>query len=1101
MRIFCTYILLLFFHFTGFAQQFFPVKIDDKWGLINAEGELVVASKYDAIGEFKYFGYAVMQREGGVGLLGKNAQEIISPDFDDIKVLSQDLVAVMKNKEWSVVNLEGLTVLPAGYERVRVSDERFLAYMRAGKWGVVDIRGREICAPQFDEIGLFDEDYWLIRKDEKYGLLRVDGRSILLPEHDEIRVLTPELFFFRNGRKWGFQDKNGQVAAKFDYYQEVSSHFIRLKNGTNNWLYSLRAHSIISRGNYDAFFPFSEQYVLARKRQLLALLDWNGQEVLSPFYNEIQTFGKTGFRVNVNGKWGVTAVADKNIVPFNYEYIAPVKDKICLVKKAGKLGLLNIYGKEIVPPIYTKIELEERRARAYQGEELTLLNFTDNGELSDESTFANHFTITITSKQAITQVAWTGETDYVLSDFEWFYSPTLDKWGLRRLSDGGIQIEPTFDNVQVERDLGLTVVGVEKLNNLDFDRTTYRFEQVYGLVNNKVGLLVKDLDLYDIRLSDFDKNLPTARCIFSNGKHGLLNRIGKVVSKDYAYIGTFKNGKARMSLKGRLSGDMDANRRSLGTLQTYLNQHKAPVKMTDFTSHDREFQTNADLVCQDCLWGYIDTLGQIVIQPQYDFARDLVNNVGLVECKGKWGMISADAKELLPCRYDDLQFLPNTDNSILRVYQSQEKYGLIDTLGHLRVRLEYDEIGSFQEGRLAVKRAGLWGFTDKNGLEVIPCRFREVRDFSAGLASVKLGNKWGFINKNGDFEIECNYTRAGSFNNGLAPVYTTGGYAYINQKNEIIIPAEYSNAQDFDRGVARITKDYKQGLIDTLGNFILRPKYLDISNFNEHGLAIVRYGNDRVRSGVIDLRGKIRTEGFLNIMPFYEGMAAVRYKDGYGFIDISGNLVIDAEYSKVGRFSEGRAMVQKKGQCGFIDTKGDLVVPCQYSKCLDFNDGRAVIYKGYRRGGLIDRMGKVLIEPSVNRLYDFNNGRGLVRGKDRNFIYITEQNRFYDGTYEDARKFEHGVAVVKIDGKWGIINQKGIEVIPPKYDKIEQFEEGYARVRIKGFSGLTNLSGELIVQPDYEYITYAGDGIFRVEQGDKVGYFDMRGEWVWDLKK
>ena len=56
----------------------------------------------------------------------------------------------------------------------------------------------------------------------------------------------------------------------------------------------------------------------------------------------------------------------------------------------------------------------------------------------------------------------------VLSDFEWFYSPRVDKWGLRRLSDGGIQIEPTFDNIQVERELGLTVVGIEKLNKLDW---------------------------------------------------------------------------------------------------------------------------------------------------------------------------------------------------------------------------------------------------------------------------------------------------------------------------------------------------------------------------------------------------------------------------------------------------------------------------------------------------------------------------------------------------------------------------------------------------------------------------------------------------------
>lgn len=65
---------------------------------------------------------------------------------------------------------------------------------------------------------------------------------------------------------------------------------------------------------------------------------------------------------------------------------------------------------------------------------------------------------------------------------------------------------------------------------------------------------------------------------------------------------------------------------------------------------------------------------------------------------------------------------------------------------------------------------------------------------------------------------------------------------------------------------------------------------------------------------------------------------------------------------------------------------------------------------------------------------------------------------------------------MQINGKWGIINQKGIEVIPPKYDRIESFENGFAKVRIEGFNGLSNLKGEVIAEPDYEFIRYAGQG-------------------------
>ncbi len=1091
---------LLFCAFSLQAQQYFPVKINRQWGLIDAAGNLSVPPRYDAIGEFKNFGYAVMQRDNGVGLLNGRAEEVIAPTFDDIKVLSPSLIAVMKNKAWSVVNLFGQTILPAGYERVRVVRDDFLTYARNGKWGIIDVRGKEIAPPLYDEVFIYEDNYWLTRSGETYGLLRLDGQEILAPDYDEIKVHNANLFFFRQGKKWNLRGHNRQPVAKFDYYNPVSENFIYLKNGGSHRLYSLHTGTVISRGEYDAFLPFSKNQVIARKGKLLALLDKTGQQILAPYYNEIQTFGKSAFRVNIDGRWGVAATGDENLVPFDYDYIAPLKNNSAVVKQGGKLGLLNAAGEEVVAPAYTKILLEDDgRAKAYRGEQMTLLSFDENGNLADADNFAGHFTITVRNQEPVFRSFNDGETAYVLADFEWFYDPGSDKWGLRKLSDGSIQIEPTFDNIQVEKELGLTIVGVEKLTRLDFDRTTYRYEEVYGLVNNKVGLLVKDMNMYDLRIADFLDGLPAARCIFADGRHGLINRIGKVIVKDYSYIGDFTEGQARMAIKGKLSGDLSPGGRGLGSLRGYLDGQRAPVEMFDFTMHDREFNADAELTCADCKWGYLDTLGNVTVPPNYDFAEDFVNGVGLVDCNGKRGMIDPTDRRLLPCAYDDLHFLENTDERILRVYQSSEKYGLIDTFGQLKVRLDYDDIGQFREGRLAVRRNGLWGFTDKDGTEVVNCRFREVDDFSEGLASVKSGNKRGFIDKNGVFVIEPQYTRAGSFQNGLAPVYTEGGFGYINAQNELKIAADFAGASDFDRGVARVTIDYKQGLIDTLGNFILRPRFLEISTFDANGLAVVRYGNDKVRSGIIDLAGNVRSDGFLSVSPFHEGRAAVRFKSGYGFINTSGDVVIKPEYSKVGDFHDGRAMVQSGGQCGYIDAAGTLVVPCIYSKCLDFNDGRAVVYQGYRRGGLIDRSGKVLIEPSVNRLYDFNDGRGLVRGKDRSFIYITEQARLYDGSYEDARKFEHGLAFVKIDGRWGVINQKGIEVIPPKYDKIEPYAEGYARVRIKGFSGLTNLDGELIVPPTYEYIAYAGGGLFRVEQGDKVGYFDMRGEWVWEL--
>ena len=61
------------------AQKYFPIKLNKKWGLMDKEGKIIQQPVYDAIGEFKQFGYAVMQRNGKVGMLGGEGQEVIQP--------------------------------------------------------------------------------------------------------------------------------------------------------------------------------------------------------------------------------------------------------------------------------------------------------------------------------------------------------------------------------------------------------------------------------------------------------------------------------------------------------------------------------------------------------------------------------------------------------------------------------------------------------------------------------------------------------------------------------------------------------------------------------------------------------------------------------------------------------------------------------------------------------------------------------------------------------------------------------------------------------------------------------------------------------------
>ena len=1100
-----TLILLFLLTVQTLAAQLFPIRVDNRWGLIDADGSVVVSPSYNAIGEFKEFGFAVMQRGDGVGLLDATGREALPPRYEDVKVLSADLISVMQDRSWRVINLQQQTIVPPGYERLELLDEALLAHRREGRWGVLSATGEVVAPPQYDAVALFGDRYLRVTTDKKQGLLDRQGNRLLLPRARRLRPPVDGLIFFQENELWGAIDSTGApvLPVRYEQYQRLSRNYYELHRGTNRELFVTATGHLI-RESYDGFFPLNEQFVVVQRGNSVGLIRSDGDVILPGGYAEIRLFGENTFRVRMANRWGLVDADNAPLLPMEYSYVAPLQGEVAVLRRGRHSGLLNRSGALILPAEFSEIEREDRRISAYRGEALSVYELQDDGSISEGQSFKKHLSIRVGGTGRV--LSWrsnqaTEDNSLILEHFEWFYEAGTKKWGLRRLDDGTNQIEPTYRTIRIEREHGFTLVGMEEPTRAHFEHTKYMFAMAYGLVKNEVGLLISDIELLDVRFDDFDLGLPVARVVLQNGRHGLLDKVGRIIRRDYAYIGDFYEGWARFSTVGRLSGRSEASDTALMKLNRYLGTLESASTMTDFTAYDQDFEFAADLMCEDCQFGYLDTLGNVVVSAAYRFARDRVNGVGIVLGQQGWGMLDGEGREVLPTQYDQLGFLERTDKQVVRLYRQTRKYGLMDTLGNVRVRLEYDDLRHYREDRLAVRCNQQWGFVDRSGTEIIPCRYRQVRDFSNGLAAVKLNGKWGFIDQYGEEVLPFDYEDAGSFVDGLAYVQVPGSYHYIDRSGQVVVPGPFDAAEDFDRGVARVREDQRWGLIDATGKWVTRPRFISIQPFNQHGLSLVKYGNERTRTGILNLAGSIITNGnYRTIKPYYEGLAAVQSRDGWGFVDTLGQIVVKDSYSKVRNFFEGRAAVMRRGKWGYIDGTGTEIVAPQYNRVSDFKDRRAVVQTGRRRTGLIDRSGTYIIEPGNHSILGFSDGRGLARGEDHQFYYITEQARLYDGYYERAQDFQHGLAAVRRDGRWGYVNSRGIEVVPPRYDRVGAFEFGYAKVRTPGFTGLATLSGDLLLSPDYEYVSYAGSGLFRVERGSTLGYLSTDGTWVWRLE-
>ena len=71
-------------------------------------------------------------------------------------------------------------------------------------------------------------------------------------------------------------------------------------------------------------------------------------------------------------------------------------------------------------------------------------------------------------------------------------------------------------------------------------------------------------------------------------------------------------------------------------------------------------------------------------------------------------------------------------------------------------------------------------------------------------------------------------------------------------------------------------------------------------------------------------------------------------------------------------------------------------------------------------------------------------------------------NEIVHPEYDYVRAYSEGLTLVKVNGKYGCVNNKGKEVISLKYDFVWDFSEGIALVKLNGKHGYINKRGRVI---------------------------------------
>ena len=315
-------------------------------------------------------------------------------------------------------------------------------------------------------------------------------------------------------------------------------------------------------------------------------------------------------------------------------------------------------------------------------------------------------------------------------------------------------------------------------------------------------------------------------------------------------------------------------------------------------------------------------------------------------------------------------------------------------------------------------------------------------------------------------------------NDNLFLIEKDGKYGFINNFGDIVIKPEYDGARDFENDATIVS--IAGSLSVLLKNGLTFPIDSLYSSPNTHGFSngyclIYDYNN----ACFYNTSGK-RKKCYQEALDFWEGIAAVKIDDKWGYIDTTFHIIISPEYESASIFREDHAWVKKDGKCVILNRDGKLKIieisnTNMLRTCFNiFSNGLAMISSD-DKCGYINFNGDVIIQPKFETGSDFSEGLAAVQIENKYGFIDTLGNIIIDPQFDYVKDFSEGLAPVSINYEWGYINKEGEFVIDIQFSGANCFSNGLAKVWYE--DGIQDHYSFDIIR-NFDYIDKSGKKIY-----------------------
>jgi hypothetical protein len=186
--------------------------------------------------------------------------------------------------------------------------------------------------------------------------------------------------------------------------------------------------------------------------------------------------------------------------------------------------------------------------------------------------------------------------------------------------------------------------------------------------------------------------------------------------------------------------------------------------------------------------------------------------------------------------------------------------------------------------------------------------------------------------------------------------------------------------------------------------------------------------------------------------------------------------------------------VEEKERVGFADTSGKIKIKPQYDDVSDFVEGLSIVHKG-DSAFFVNKENENTMGRIFSDALPFHNGIAPVKVNDKWFL-VDRLGEIKSEAYDEANEMSEDLYVVRQNNLYCAIDEYGQKIYPCKFDRLGDFKNGNAYYQSENKYGFITKGG-YVHKPEFEWISDFNKNLIAIYKlNNKFGLIKNNGKII-----